>query len=52
MEQLPVEETVAILRIPAGEVLARVHRAVMLSTGLLERVNRNQGVAFHRERRY
>jgi len=35
IEQLSVEETVAILRIPTNEVRARTHRATVLLIGLL-----------------
>ena len=40
IEQFSVEETVAILRIPADEVRARTHRATVLLTGLLGRMRR------------
>ncbi len=40
IEQLSVEETVAILRIPTDEVRARTHRAALLLTGLLRRMGR------------
>jgi len=40
IEQFSVEETVAILRIPADEVRARSHRATVLLTGLLWQLRR------------
>jgi RNA polymerase sigma-70 factor (ECF subfamily) len=43
IEQFSVEETVAILRIPADEVRARAHRATTLLTGLLGRMRRISG---------
>ena len=38
IEQLSIEETADILRIPADEVRGRVHRALVLLTGLLGRM--------------
>jgi DNA-directed RNA polymerase specialized sigma24 family protein len=43
IEQFSVEETVAILRIPADEVRARAHRATTLLTGLVGRMRRISG---------
>jgi DNA-directed RNA polymerase specialized sigma24 family protein len=40
IEQFSVQETVAILRIPADEVRARSHRAVLLMTGQLAQMRR------------
>ena len=45
VEQFSVEETVAILRMPADQVRARTHRARLLLTGLLGR--RSAGAASH-----
>ena len=45
LEKFSVDETVAILRMPAAEVRARVHRATLVMTGLLGRTLRHGSVA-------